>query len=112
MRLSDKKIGTLGASEIFFFKVFLDSVVFTINFSQSRCIALVAATAQAILIIKKNGIQVGTITFAAGGTVGVFGGAIADVKFVDGDYITIEGPAVPDATLANITATLFGERVL
>ncbi|MFQ5339960.1 MAG: hypothetical protein ACE5F6_00280 [Anaerolineae bacterium] len=112
MRLADKKIGNLTASEIFFFKLFLDSVVFTIDFSQSRCIALVAATAQTVLIIKKNGVQVGTITFAAAGTVGVFGGAPADVTCVAGDYLTIEGPAVPDVTLADIAATLFGERFL
>lgn len=62
--------------------------------------ARVAATASTVYLIKRNGTQVATITFAAGATVGVWS---AGVTWADGDFATVEAPATADATLADIT---------
>src|SRR5690606_31878 len=62
--------------------------------------ARVAATAATVFTVKRNGTQVATVTFAAGATVGVWSAA---ATWADGDFATIEAPATPDASLADIT---------
>jgi hypothetical protein len=82
---------------------------FPAGFAGARAKAGVAATAATVLAIKKNGIQVGSITFAAGSAVGVF--AAAEVVVVGiADELTIENQAVADATLADIRFALHGTR--
>jgi hypothetical protein len=82
---------------------------FPAGFAGARAKAGVAATAATVLPIKKNGIQVGTITFAAGSAVGVFAAA-AEVVVGVADELTIENQAVADATLADIRFALHGTR--
>lgn len=62
--------------------------------------ARVAATASTVYLVKRNGAQVATVTFAAGATVGVWS---AGVTWADGDFAVLEAPATADATLADIT---------
>lgn len=69
--------------------------------------ATTAATASTVFTLKKNGTQVNTITFAAAGTTATFG-AFGAVTFAIGDVLTVEAPATPDATLADIMITLKG----
>jgi hypothetical protein len=78
--------------------------------------ALVAATAQTDFDVRKNatspssGTSVGTMRFAAGATVPSF---IAASGFtLDGgtEWLTMWAPATPDATLANIAASLYCTR--
>lgn len=77
--------------------------------TDSRACALVAATAETVLTLRKNGVAIGTITFAAAGTVGVF--AFADpVQFAVGDVLEIVNQAGHDATLADISVTLTGTK--
>lgn len=78
------------------------------DFVGSKASAGVAATAQTVLNVKHNGSLVGTITFAAAGTVGAFSGA--GFTTAPGDIITIEGPVAPDTTLAQLAVTLVGTR--
>lgn len=78
-----------------------------INATGSLAIATVAATASTVFLIKQNGTQIGTITFAASGTTGTFSFPSA-VTFAVGDVLEIDGPANADATLANIAITLKG----
>lgn len=68
--------------------------------------AVVAATASTVFTIKKNNTNIGTVTFSAAGTVGVFSITTAAVA-VD-NLITIHAPASADATLADITIQLRG----
>lgn len=82
---------------------------FPVNFIGSRAKAGVAATAQTVLSIRRNGIQVGTITFAAGSAMGVFAAA-AEVVVGIADELTIENQAVADATLADVRFALHGTR--
>ena len=75
-------------------------IAFTSTVARSLARARVTATASTIYVVKKNGAQVATVTFAAGATVGVWS---ANITWADGDFATIEAPATPDATLADIT---------
>lgn len=69
----------------------------------------VAANAQTILLMKKNGVQFGTITYAATGTDGVFSVA-GETIFNVGDILTIEAPATADTALRDTSITLACRR--
>lgn len=76
--------------------------------------ANVAATASTVFVINavRGGVttQIGTLTFAAGGTVGTYAslaGANA-VIFGVGDELTIVAPATRDTTLSTIAITMAG----
>jgi hypothetical protein len=85
------------------------AATFAAGFAGSRAKAGVAATAQTVLSIRKNGIEVGTITFAAGATAGVFAAA-SQVVVGTTDELTIVNQATADATLADIRFALHGTR--
>lgn len=87
------------------------ATTFAANFAGSYAKATVAATAETVFDIQKNGVSVGSITFAASGTSGTFvssGGT--EVSFAAGDVLSIVGPATADATLANIGIAMAGAR--
>lgn len=65
-------------------------------------------TAQAVLSIKKNGVEVGTIAIAANGTVTL--AAAAQIDLTTADELTIVAPGVEDATLADVRFTIHGTR--
>lgn len=90
---------------------FTKAVNFAANFALSDSDAVVAATASAVFLIKKNGTQVGTLTFAAAGTSGTFAstGGLA-VSYVAGDILEITAPTPQDATLSGVSITLAGVR--
>lgn len=73
---------------------------FTSTTARSFARARVAATASTVYVVRRNGTQVATVTFAAGATVGVWSAA---VTWDDGDFATLEAPATPDSTLSDIT---------
>lgn len=80
---------------------------FTLASSGQKGTAGTAATAQSDFLVKVNGTLKATLRFAAAGTTcTVVGGTAATIAA--GDVITIEGPASPDATLADIGFTLTG----
>ncbi|NMF98382.1 hypothetical protein GPA27_13405 [Aromatoleum toluolicum] len=68
-----------------------------------------AATAQTDFDVQKNGASVGTIRFAAAGTVPTFIMA-SQTSLAAGDSIDIVAPGTQDATLADIGLTIFGTR--
>lgn len=86
------------------------TVDFPVDLVGSKAGSKVTATASTVLTIKKNGSSVGTITFGAGGSTGTF--SSAGFRVVPGDILTIENQATADATLANVSITLAGTRVL
>lgn len=98
------------ASLIVFRHQFVSSVTLPINLTGSKFASTVAATASATYTIRKNGASIGTLVWAAAGTVPVVTFA-AGVNFIAGDFLDIIGPASPDATLAGITATFLGAKV-
>ena len=66
--------------------------------------AAVAATAAATFVLTKNGVQFGTVKFAAGATTGTINIA-ADTAFAIGDRLTVTAPATVDSTLADLDFT-------
>ena len=69
--------------------------------------SITASTGTAVFTITKNGTEIGSITFSAGSTDGVFTFATAQT-FQIGDFIRISAPSTQDSTLANIGITLKG----
>jgi hypothetical protein len=78
--------------------------------------ALTAATAQTDIDVRKNattsagGASVGTIRFAAAGTVPTFIAASGFTLTGGTDYLTLWAPVTPDATLANFAISLYATR--
>jgi hypothetical protein len=87
--------------------VFANPVTFPAGLSGSRGTAGVAATANAIFTVQKNGAAVGMMTFAAAATSATFTMAAATI-FDAGDVLTLVAPAAPDATLADLAWTFAG----
>jgi len=74
------------------------------NLAGSNFEAATAATGSTALTIKKNGVAIATITFAAAGTVGAVSGTSGvDVAFAEDDVLSVDGPATADATLAGVS---------
>jgi hypothetical protein len=63
-----------------------------------------AATLLSAFRIRKDGVQVGTVTFAAAGSTGTI--AFSDSTFPDGSLFEVYPPATPDATLDQVSITL------
>lgn len=75
----------------------------------SQAIAKVAATADTVFTFSKNGTPFATVDFGIAATIGTYTQA-ADEVFSPGDTLEIDGPAVADATLADIGFTFAGLR--
>jgi hypothetical protein len=103
-----------AASEVIYGHIFTDKAWYPAQMANSKCRALVAPTGNCSCIIKKNGAQIATIDFTAGNPVPVFANMAAAVTFdpATSDYITVEAPAAPDATLDQILLSLYSERYL
>ncbi len=84
------------------------------DFAGSQSAAVVAPTATAAFAINRNGLPVGTMTFAAGVPAAVFSSSGVAMEFLPGDKIDIVGPDPADATLDTLTWTfkiLYDEEV-
>jgi len=89
--------------------VFTRDVDFPTNLSGSFAKAVSAATAQTDIDVQKNGGSIGTIRFAASGTVATFPSVTA-TAFAAGDILSLFAPTPADATLADVGFTLKGTR--
>lgn len=91
----------------------ITTLTFSAALAGSSGIALIAATAQTDLDVRKdattsaNGTSVGTIRFAAAGTVPTFIAASGFTLTGGTNWLSVWAPATPDATLANISASLY-----
>src|SRR5579862_1705368 len=101
--------GSPGSSQVIERYIFATPVTFPAGLTGSYGSAGVAATAAASFAIAKNGTNVGTMGFAVGASTATFAMTTA-TPFGGGDVLTIIGPAVPDATLANLAWTLSGSQ--
>lgn len=97
------------ASQIMLRHVFARQVIFASGLSPSQGVAGTAATAQTDFDIQKNGSSVGTMRFAASGTVASFIMG-SQTTFAAADKLTVVAPGTPDATLAKVSFTLSGTR--
>jgi hypothetical protein len=64
----------------------------------------VNSTGAVVLSVRKNGVEFGTVTFAAGQANGTFA-ANAKASFAIGDIFTVVAPATADATFADAQMT-------
>lgn len=77
--------------------------------ASGAAVAGIAATASTTYTVAKNGTSIGTIAWAASGTVGTIS-ITSSTSFVAGDVLSLTGPATADTTLANVAITLAGTR--
>jgi hypothetical protein len=110
IELSVFAAGVLDNSEVIFSHIVTRDLKLSSGLAGSRAKSIGAATASTVLNIKKNGTNVGTITFAASGSTGTFAMATA-TSFTGGDILTIVGPATADATLASVSISLLGDLI-
>ena len=71
--------------------------------------ARIAATAETVLDVQKNGSNIGTVTFAAAGATPTFALA-SPTSFAAGDRLGIVNEDPADATLAGVSLTFAGTR--
>ena len=80
-----------------------------VDFAGSRGHADTAATTEAVCTILKNGVSVGSITFAAASQDAAFA-LTGGLALVPGDRLELVAPTTQDATLAGLALTLIGTR--
>ena len=97
--------GPIAGSQIVLYFLAVRALNIPANFAGSISEVLTAFTSAATYTIYHNGISVGTISFAASGTVGTFSTSSAFTMAV-GDNMTIQAPSTADATAANMAITL------
>jgi len=85
------------------------AVKFPAGAANSKFTAGTAATGSTTFTFKKNGSSFATAVFAGAGTLATWTQA-SDANFAAGDQLEIDGPATADATLADFTCTLSGNR--
>ena len=83
-------------------------ITFAAALSGSYAKAETASTGAAEFSVQKNDVEFGTITFTASAT-GTLAAA-SETTFSAGDILSIVAPAFRDATLADISITLAGDR--
>lgn len=101
--------GKPSASEVLLRFVATRAFTLPASLTGSQVKAGTAATATTDFDLQKNGSSIGTVSFAASGTVATFTFA-SGVSFAAGDILAIIAPASADATLADISFTLAGTR--
>jgi hypothetical protein len=75
--------------------------------SKARC--KVAPSSQQIFSIKKGGVEVGTMTFAASANVPTFA-APSDFTCGSDEYLEVVAPASVDVNIEDIAVTLKGDK--
>lgn len=100
--------GKPTSAATFLWKSFTIPVTFPANFTSSTGAVLTNAAATTVFTVKKNGTTVGTISVTTGTVTFATSGGTA-VTVTSGDYFTIVTPT-QDATLADVSFTLYGTR--
>ena len=89
--------------------IFSIECTFPVNLTLSLAKTRIASTINSVFLIKKNTIQIGTITFIAGNVAGTFLFSNA-ITFLVGDILEIIAPTISDITLTDISISLYGLR--
>jgi hypothetical protein len=101
--------GTHGSGALMAQIVLPRTVIFPADFDGSQGYAQIPATASTTLDVQQNGASIGSITFDTGSSTATFSLA-ADAIFAPGDRLAIVNQAPADATLADLSITLKGNR--
>lgn len=101
--------GKPGGGELVFKTVTPATLTFPQNLTGSIVKAGTAATATSVWSIRRNGVQVATMTFAAGQQNATFASSAA-IAFAAGDILEIIAPNPADATLRDVFGVLSGSR--
>lgn len=101
--------GAMTSSQTLARILFTRTVVFPSSLTGSQCSAGTAATGSTTVTLNKNGSSIGTLVWAASGTVPTITFS-SSVTFNAGDLLTVVGPATADATLAAISLTIAATR--
>lgn len=96
-------------SEVIGRHIFTSEITFAEAMPLSKASSAVAATGSTVFSIRKNTSEFSTVTFGAGQDEGVFSTS-AETVFAAGDLLEIVAPASRDATLADLSITLLGNR--
>jgi hypothetical protein len=89
---------------------FTRPVVFKSTLPASQGVAGTAPTGTFDFTLRKNGVSIGTASFAAAATTATFSFA-SNIIFAPGDYLSVDSQATPDATLANVGFMFHGEKL-
>lgn len=103
--------GVPGDGELLFKCTFRSPVAFRMLLPWITATSEVPFTAEAVFTIERDGVQVGTLTFPAEGTVAALDQVLLLLGFIDGRVLTIHAPATADATGAGIAISMLGERM-
>lgn len=90
--------------------VFTHTVAIPQNFTLSKCRSRYIASSNFVFSIRKNGIEVGTLTFIANTSNAVFASSNS-ITFYAGDILEIKSQATPDASLYDVSISIYGTRV-
>lgn len=104
---SGRLLGRPASDETFDLGISARPVTFPANLAGSIARASAAATGTAVFSIRKNGVEVGTVTFD-GSSTGAF--SSSGFALAAGDLVSIVAPTTQDATLAGLIFTLAGAR--
>lgn len=96
---------TLFDNETFYAMKAVRAFLLPTNMAGSYADALTASTGTAVISMRKNGTQFGTITYTAS-TTGVISSTLT--SFAIGDVLTFVGPLTADVTLAGVNITIRG----
>lgn len=102
--------GTLTGGQTILRLPLARATTFPAGLTGSLVVAGVAATAAKVLSIQKNGVEFATASVAIGGTVATLAAASATSFNGTTDILSIIGPAVADATLADLGINLLAAR--
>jgi hypothetical protein len=90
--------------------VFVDPVSFPVDFEGSEAVSRVAAAAETVFSITRGDAEIGTVTFAADSSHGVF--ALEEETVFDiGESLDIVCPNPRDTTLSGVKIALRGRRI-
>ena len=102
--------GSVMGDFVFPSHIFTLPVSFAIDFALSKAHSRIYATNNFVFTIRKNGINIGTLTFATGTSIGVFV-ATSTSSFIAGDIIEIKSQLISDPSLSDVTISLLGSRI-
>ena len=102
--------GSVMSDFVFPSHIFTLPVSFAIDFALSKAHSRIYATNNFVFTIRKNGINIGTLKFATGTSIGVFV-ATSTPSFIAGDIIEIKSQLISDPSLSDVTISLLGSRI-
>ncbi len=103
--------GSPGASQVLLRLPMVRAVRFADDFAGSEAKVGVDPAAQAVFLIKKDGVEFAQMTFAGGATTATFATDSGLEDFAAGDVLTVEAPDSPDADLQSIGFLFKGVKI-